>query len=82
MAELIGAIATSLAAAQPDDRPLWRWLARVAVQSLEYRPPVQGNTFALWAIPGVLLFGGAVAVFFIVCGRNRKLAAQRDQGSA
>jgi cytochrome c-type biogenesis protein CcmH len=47
-----------------------------------YRPPVQGNTFALWAIPGVLLFGGAVALFFIVRSRNRKLAAQRDQGSA
>jgi cytochrome c-type biogenesis protein CcmH len=47
-----------------------------------YRPPVQGNTFALWAIPGVLLFGGAVTLFFVVRSRNRKLAAQRDQEPA
>ena len=47
-----------------------------------YRPPVQGNTFALWAIPGVLLFGGAVTLFFVVRSRNRKLAAQRSKGSA
>lgn len=47
-----------------------------------YRPPVQGNTLALWAIPGVLLFGGAVALFFIVRSRNRKLAAHRGEGSA
>jgi cytochrome c-type biogenesis protein CcmH len=47
-----------------------------------YRPPVQGNTFALWVIPGVLLFGGAVTLFFVVRSRNRKLAAQREQGSA
>ncbi|MFO0678452.1 MAG: patatin-like phospholipase family protein [Polyangiaceae bacterium] len=39
IAEVIGGIATSLAAKQPDDRLLWRSLARVAVQSLEYRPP-------------------------------------------
>jgi cytochrome c-type biogenesis protein CcmH len=47
-----------------------------------YRPPVQGNTLALWAIPGVLLFGGAVALIFIVRSRNRKLAAQRGEGPA
>jgi cytochrome c-type biogenesis protein CcmH len=40
-----------------------------------YRPPVQGNTLALWALPIVLLFGGAVVVFFTVRNRNRKLAA-------
>jgi cytochrome c-type biogenesis protein CcmH/NrfF len=43
---------------------------------------VQGNTLALWAIPGVLLFGGAVALIFIVRSRNRKLAAQRGEGPA
>jgi cytochrome c-type biogenesis protein CcmH len=43
-----------------------------------YRPPMQGNTLALWAIPGVLLFGGAVVVLFVVRGRNRRLAAQRQ----
>jgi cytochrome c-type biogenesis protein CcmH len=46
-----------------------------------YRPPMQGNTFALWVIPMVLLFGGAVVVFFTVRNRNRKLAAQRPEGS-
>jgi cytochrome c-type biogenesis protein CcmH len=46
-----------------------------------YRPPMQGNTLALWAIPIVLLFGGAVAVFFVVRNRNRKLAAQRQTGN-
>jgi cytochrome c-type biogenesis protein CcmH len=46
-----------------------------------YRPPVQGNTLALWAVPVVLLFGGAVAVFFVVRNRNRKLARQRQAGN-
>jgi cytochrome c-type biogenesis protein CcmH len=40
-----------------------------------YRPPVQGNTLALWTLPILLLFGGAVVVFFTVRNRNRKLAA-------
>lgn len=46
-----------------------------------YRPPVQGNTFALWAIPGVLLLIGAIAVVFVVRGRNRRLAAARAEGN-
>ena len=46
-----------------------------------YRPPIQGNTLALWAVPVVLLFGGAVAVFFVVRNRNRKLAQQRQAGN-
>ena len=28
-----------------------------------YRPPVQGNTLALWAMPVLFLFVGAIAVF-------------------
>ena len=40
-----------------------------------YRPPMQGNTLALWVMPILLLFGGAVVVFFTVRNRNRKLAA-------
>ena len=40
-----------------------------------YRPPMQGNTIALWALPIVLLFFGALVVFFTVRNRNRKLAA-------
>lgn len=46
-----------------------------------YRPPVQGNTLALWAVPVVLLFGGAMAVVFVVRNRNRKLAEQRQEGT-
>ena len=45
-----------------------------------YRPPMQGNTLALWVIPIALLFFGAVVVFFVVRGRNRRLAAQAAQG--
>jgi cytochrome c-type biogenesis protein CcmH len=46
-----------------------------------YRPPVQGNTVALWAMPLVLLLVGAVAVVFVVRNRNRKLAGQRQEGN-
>lgn len=43
-----------------------------------YRPPVQGNTLALWVIPVALLFLGAVAVFFVVRNHNRKLTARGE----
>lgn len=46
-----------------------------------YRPPLQGNTLALWIVPIALLFGGAVAVLFIIRNRNRKLAARLDEES-
>ena len=46
-----------------------------------YRPAMKGNTLALWLIPGVLLGIGAIAVFFTVRSRNRKLSAQRQEGS-
>ena len=46
-----------------------------------YRPPLQGNTLALWILPIFLLFVGAVIVFFTVRNRNRKLAAQRQGDS-
>ena len=42
-----------------------------------YRPPMQGNTLALWVMPILLLLGGAVVGFFVVRNRNRKLAAQQ-----
>jgi cytochrome c-type biogenesis protein CcmH len=45
-----------------------------------YRPPMQGNTLALWVIPGVLLFIGTIAVFLTIRRRNRLLAAQRGEG--
>jgi cytochrome c-type biogenesis protein CcmH len=47
-----------------------------------YRPAMKGNTLALWLIPGVLLGIGAIAVFFTVRNRNRKLAAQKQEGSS
>ena len=47
-----------------------------------YRPAMKGNTLALWLIPGVLLGIGAIAVFFTVRSRNRKLIAQRQEGSS
>ena len=46
-----------------------------------YRPAMKGNTLALWLIPGVLLGIGAIALFFTVRSRNRKLIAQRQEGS-
>jgi cytochrome c-type biogenesis protein CcmH len=46
-----------------------------------YRPAMKGNTLALWLIPGVLLGIGAIAVFFTVRNRNRKLAVQKQEGS-
>ena len=46
-----------------------------------YRPAMKGNTLALWLIPMVLLGIGGIAVFFTVRSRNRKLDAQRQEGS-
>ncbi|MDT8321406.1 MAG: cytochrome c-type biogenesis protein [Xanthomonadales bacterium] len=46
-----------------------------------YRPPVKGNTLALWLLPGILLGVGAIVVFFTVRNRNRRLAAQSEEGS-
>jgi len=42
-----------------------------------YRPPMKGNTLALWVMPILLLVVGAMVVFFTVRNRNRKLAAQQ-----
>lgn len=47
-----------------------------------YRPVLGGNTLALWLMPGILLGLGAIALFFTVRSRNRKLAAQRQKGSS
>ena len=46
-----------------------------------YRPPVQGNTVALWVLPIVFLLIGAVAVVFAVRKRNLKLAEQQGGGA-
>ncbi|MFC1689780.1 cytochrome c-type biogenesis protein [Pseudomonadota bacterium] len=45
-----------------------------------YRPAVGGNTLLLWLMPGILLGIGAIAVFFTVRNRNRRLAADRQKG--
>ncbi len=45
-----------------------------------YRPEVGGNTLLLWLTPGILLVVGAIAVFFTVRNRNRRLAAERQKG--
>jgi len=37
-----------------------------------YMPPVKSNTLALWLMPAVLLFGGALVVLTVV--RKRKLS--------
>ena len=42
-----------------------------------YRPPMQGNTLALWTVPVALLLVGSLAVLLTVRSRGRKLAAQR-----
>lgn len=46
-----------------------------------YRPPVQGNTLALWVMPAVILLGGAIGVVFAVRRRSQKLAAQKESNN-
>ena len=46
-----------------------------------YRPPVQGNTLALWVMPGIILLIGAIGVTIAVRRRNRLLAKQQKEGS-
>jgi len=47
-----------------------------------YRPAMEGNTLALWLIPGVLLGIGGLALFFTVRSRNRKLTEQMKEDSS
>ena len=44
-----------------------------------YRPPVQGNTLALWVMPLAVLLIGAVGVALTVRNRSRKLAAAQQK---
>ena len=44
-----------------------------------YRPPVQGNTLALWVMPLAILLIGAVGVAVTVRNRSRKLAAAQQK---
>jgi cytochrome c-type biogenesis protein CcmH len=47
-----------------------------------YRPPLQGNTLALWILPIVILLLGAIGVFIAVRRRNRNLIEQDQEGSS
>ncbi|MGR2738737.1 cytochrome c-type biogenesis protein [Billgrantia sp. Q4P2] len=38
---------------------------------VRYRPPLQANTYLLWASPFLLLFGGGIVWWRIVVGRRR-----------
>jgi cytochrome c-type biogenesis protein CcmH len=46
-----------------------------------YRPPMQGNTLALWVMPLAILLIGAFGVALTVRNRSRKLAAARQKES-
>ena len=46
-----------------------------------YRPPLQGNTLALWAMPLTVLLIGAIGVALTVRNRSRKLAAAQQKES-
>ena len=46
-----------------------------------YKPPLQGNTVALWVLPIAVLLIGGIGVFFTVRNRGRKLAAAQKEGS-
>lgn len=46
-----------------------------------YRPPVQGNTLALWVMPIIILLVGAIGVFIAVRRRNHNLTEQNQEGS-
>ena len=46
-----------------------------------YRPPLQGNTLALWVMPLAVLLIGAIGVALTVRNRSRKLAAAKQKES-
>jgi cytochrome c-type biogenesis protein CcmH len=44
-----------------------------------YKPPIKGNTLALWLAPAVLLLGGGLVVVFIVRKRTRMFAEHKKE---
>ena len=44
-----------------------------------YKPPVQGNTLALWLMPAILLLIGGLVLFVIVRKRTRMLSEQNKE---
>lgn len=65
-----------------DDEQIKTFLVERYGDFVLYRPAMKGNTLALWVLPVAMLGIGAVAVFFTVRNRNRKLAEQRQKGSS
>jgi cytochrome c-type biogenesis protein CcmH len=46
-----------------------------------YMPPVKSNTLALWLMPAVLLFGGALVVLTVVRKRKLSPGGQEEENS-
>jgi len=44
-----------------------------------YRPPLKGNTIALWLLPGVLLVAGAVIVLLAVRRQSRQATGDEPE---
>ncbi len=44
-----------------------------------YKPPVKGNTLALWLAPAILLLGGGLVVVLIVRKRTRMFAEDKKE---
>ena len=44
-----------------------------------YKPPVKGNTLALWMAPAILLLGGGLVVVLIVRKRTRMFAEYKKE---
>lgn len=64
-------------AGQPDDE-IAEFLVSRYGESILYRPPVQANTWPLWAIPFVLVIVG-IAIFMAVVNVQRKVVDE-DEG--
>jgi cytochrome c-type biogenesis protein CcmH len=44
-----------------------------------YKPPIKGNTIALWLAPAILLLGGGLVVVLIVRKRTRMFAEHKKE---
>jgi cytochrome c-type biogenesis protein CcmH len=44
-----------------------------------YKPPVKGNTLALWLAPAILLLGGGLVIVLIVRKRTRMFAEHKKE---
>jgi cytochrome c-type biogenesis protein CcmH len=64
-----------------DDETIKSFMVQRYGDFVLYKPPMQGNTLALWVMPALFLAIGAIAVFFAVRKRNLRLAEQQRGGS-